>query len=94
MIMAIEQCDFIVTFQQRLKQLRTEIDTVPQEHRPALCQLADQIERRQCRIVDDLATACNLADDLNLGVASTMFDLWACRCDAERIRHTLCGEVA
>jgi hypothetical protein len=92
--MAVQNGDFIVTFQQRLKQLRTEIDTVPQAYRPALSQLADQIDQRQQRIVDDLSTACDLADDLNLGVASMMFELWASVSDAKRIQDNLSGAVA
>jgi hypothetical protein len=92
--MAMHESEFAVKFQQRLKQLRTEIDAVPQEHRVGLRQLAEEIEQRQHRIVADYSAACDLADDLNLGVASAMFDLWACRCDAEQIRHNLCGEAA
>ena len=92
--MAMPESGFIVEFRQRLEQLRAEIDAVPQQHRAALRQLADQIEQRQHRIVADYSAACNLADDLNLGVASAMFDLWACRCDAEQIRRRLCGDVA
>jgi hypothetical protein len=92
--MAIPEDNFAVKFQQRMKQLRSEIETVPQEYRQTLRQLADQIDQRQRRIVADYTATCNLADDLNLGVAAAMFDLWACRCDAEQIRHKLCGDVA
>jgi hypothetical protein len=84
--------EFGVDFEERLKQLRAEIDMLPQEDRLGLRRFADQIEQQQCDIVADCAATCELADNLNLGIASAMFGLWACRCDAERICRRVCGE--
>jgi hypothetical protein len=85
--------DFRVDFHQGLKRFRAEIDAVAAEYRPGLHQLADQIEQRQQRLVADYATACDLADELNLRMASGLFDLWACSCDAEHVRQMLCRNV-
>jgi hypothetical protein len=93
MIVIFRKNENLTAFQQNLKRLRVEIDTVPLECRPELRRLANQIEQQQHGVIDDLAATCDLADDLDLKIASTAFELWACRHDAERIRHALCPDA-
>jgi hypothetical protein len=72
-------------FRQDLWQLRLAINAVPEERRPALRELASQIEQRQCRIESDCARACEMADDLSLNLTSVTFNVWACKNEADYI---------
>jgi hypothetical protein len=79
------ETDFREDFRQELWRLRLAINTVPEERRPPLRQLASQIEQRQRRIENDCARACQQADDLSLNLASVSFGVWACKNEAEQI---------
>jgi hypothetical protein len=84
-MIAREETDFNRGFHRRLTQLRSEVNAVSAEHRPALREMANQIEQQHCQIQKDCAVARELAGDLSLGIASTMFNIWACQREAGQV---------
>jgi hypothetical protein len=85
--------DFRRDFQEKFAALMATVDAVSPEQQPALRALAKQIEQSQCNIESDYEAACELADDLQLRISSTIFDLWACRLDAKNACVLLEGRV-
>lgn len=79
--------DFDVEFHRRLAQLRAEINAISAEDRSLLCQMADDVEQQHRQTHSDCAIACDLADDMSLSFASTMFNIWACQREAEQVRN-------
>lgn len=80
-----DKTDFNLEFHRRLAQLRSQIDAVDAEDRSVLCQMANRVEQQHCQTQADCAIACELADDMSLTFASTMFSIWACQREAEQI---------
>ena len=57
--------------------LRTKIERLPEQHRPALRLLADQAERQHHTMQEECAKMHDLVDDMRLREASVKFNLWA-----------------
>lgn len=78
----LEETDFDRSFYGRLRELRLDMNAVSADCRPALQRMADQIEREHLQMQHDCKVVQNMADDLSLKVAATMFNIWACRQEA------------
>jgi len=64
-------------FQHQIEQLRTKVDSLPDDLRPHFLSLLDQKEKDCLRLRDEMERTCSLADDLSLKATHVMFSLEA-----------------
>jgi len=71
-------------FQTQLAELRTRIDTLPDNAREPLLLAAAKIERQHARMQRDCATIANSAADIGLIVEHTKFEVAAIQNESRR----------
>ncbi len=76
-------------FQRKLGELMEQIETLPEEHRDSLRNLAEETRERHTKIRETLTSLQASVDHLRLGVKYLVFDLEATRRENEHLRKML-----
>lgn len=77
------------TFQKKLSELVTEIDTLPEEERQRLTLLAEETKQRHRELKKTVNTLHESIDFLRLSIKYLLFDLEATRRENSRLRKML-----
>ena len=64
-------------FHRQVEQLRTKVDSLPEDLRPHFRLLLEQKEEECLRLRKEMERTCDLADDLSLKATHVMFSLEA-----------------
>ncbi len=76
-------------FQTRLSQLLEQIDTLPEQDRPKLAQLASETQARHSRMKKTITELQDSLDHLRLSVKYLVFDLEATRRENKYLRNMI-----
>jgi nitric oxide reductase activation protein len=76
-------------FQSRLQNLLEQIETLPEEDRPKLAQLASETQSRHQRMKKTITELQDSLDHLRLSVKYLVFDLEATRRENKYLRNML-----